>query len=180
MQEKLSEAETGIMRLEEATERSLTDEDKKSNADNVGAHSSYRKSQQKEQSEASWFEGEMWDLWDIVELCSENLEEELGIWADAAEFEIERIHRLLAPIPGPERPPRLVLIRFLRQSVRDKVIIAAKEKQGFLWEGCQLSVFPDMTKELADKRKSFTSVKRKLQKMEVKYTLAYPATLRFK
>lgn len=42
-----------------------------------------------------------------------------------------------------------------------------------------MSVFPDMTKELAEKRKSFTLVKRKLQEMEVKYTLAYPATLRF-
>lgn len=57
---------------------------------------------------------------------------------------------------------------------------AGKEKRGFIWEGCRLSVFPDMTKKLAEKRRTFTSVKRKLQEREVKYTLAFPATLRFK
>lgn len=40
------------------------------------------------------------------------LTEGLGLWADA-EFKIERAHRLLAPMP-------------------DKVIKAAKEKQGFV------------------------------------------------
>ncbi|KAF1392169.1 hypothetical protein PFLUV_G00049770 [Perca fluviatilis] len=107
------------------------------------------------------------------------LTEGLGLRADA-ELEIERAHRLLAPMPDPEQPPRPVLIRFLRQPARDKVIAAAKEKRGFVWEGCQLSVFPDMTKELAEKRKTFTSVKRNLQEREVRYALAYPATLRFK
>ncbi|CAK6976953.1 uncharacterized protein LOC113057457 [Scomber scombrus] len=70
-------------------------------------------------------------------------------------------------MPDPERPPRPVLIRFLRQSARDEVITSAKEKRGFVWEGCRLSVFPDMTKELAEKRKTFTSVKRKLQEREI-------------
>lgn len=65
-----------------------------------------------------------------------------------------------------------MLIRFLRQSARDKVVTAAIEKRGFEWEGCRLSVFPDMTKELTVKRKAFTSVKRKLQDFNVKYTLA--------
>lgn len=58
--------------------------------------------------------------------------EGLGVWADA-EFEIG--HRLLAPILDPELPPRPVVIRFLRQSASNKVITAAKEKWGFVWEG---------------------------------------------
>lgn len=76
--------------------------------------------------------------------------------------------------------PWLVIIRFLRQSARDKVVNAAKEKCGFEWKGCRLSVFPDMSRELAENRKAFTSVKRKLQEFNVKYTLAYPVTLHFK
>eukprot|EP00064_Thunnus_orientalis_P013841 superscaffoldBa00002314_g13882 len=88
------------------------------------------------------------------------------------------------PSKGSRRHPKIKrmtdLIRFLRQSVRDKVVITAKQKWGFKWKGCRLSVFPDMKKELAEKRKVFTSVKRKLQDFNVKYTLAYPATLRFK
>lgn len=119
------------------------------------------------------------DQWDIVWLCSEIFDGGAGAPADA-KFEIERAHWLLAPMLDPERPPQSVLIWFLRQSARDKVITAAKEKRGFVWEGCRLSVFPDKTKELAEKRKTFTSVKRKLQERAVKYTLASPATLRFK
>ena len=107
------------------------------------------------------------------------LAEGLGICVDP-EFEIERVHRTLAPMPDPDRPPRPVLIRLLRQSARDKVITAAKEKRGVEWEGCRLSAFLDMTKELAERRKAFTAVKLKLQEFNVKYTLAYPATLRFK
>lgn len=61
------------------------------------------------------------------------------------ELVIERVHRQLAPWPNTDRPPRPVLIRFLRQSARDKVINAAKEKRGFDWENCLLSMFPDMT-----------------------------------
>lgn len=100
--------------------------------------------------------------------------------AGSAEFEIERIHRLFAPLPDLERLPRPVLIRFLRESAREKFINAEKEKRGFIWERCRLSVFPDITKELAEKRTAFTSVKRKLWEMEVKYTLAYPAALHVK
>lgn len=37
-----------------------------------------------------------------------------------------------------------------------------------------------MTKELAEKRKAFTPVNRNLQELNVKYMLAYPATLRFR
>ncbi|KAF7640702.1 hypothetical protein LDENG_00021950 [Lucifuga dentata] len=83
-------------------------------------------------------------------------------------------------MPNADRPPRPVLIRFLRQSARDKVISAAKAKRGLDWEGCRLSLFPDMTKELAEKRKTFTSVKRKLQELNVRYTLVFPATLRLR
>lgn len=96
------------------------------------------------------------------------------------ELEIERVHRQLTPMPNADQPPRPVLIRFLRQSARDKVINAAKEKQGFVWEKCRLSVFPDMSRELAQKRKAFTLVKRKLHELDIRYTLAFPATLHFK
>lgn len=75
--------------------------------------------------------------------------EGLGIQAKA-EFEIERVNWLLAPVSDPDRPPIPVLTRFLRQLARDKIIAVAKEKRGFEWEGCRLSIFPDMTKELAD------------------------------
>lgn len=104
------------------------------------------------------------------------LSEGLGV---DGEFEVERAHRSLAPLPNDGQPPRPVLIRFLRKSARDKVVKAARERRGIDWEGIRLSLFPDMTQELAEKRKTFTTVERALQRLNVRYTLAHPASLRF-
>lgn len=98
------------------------------------------------------------------------LSEGLGIDMEG-EFEIERAHRILAPMPSEDQPPRPVLIRFLRQS--------ARERRGIEWEDAKLSVFPDMTRELAEKRKMFLPAKKALQQLNVRYTLAFPAVLRF-
>lgn len=106
------------------------------------------------------------------------LSEGLGVDVDG-EFEVERAHRSLAPLPNDGQPPRPVLIRFLRKSARDKVVKAARERRGIDWEGIRLSLFPDMTQELAEKRKTFTTVERALQRLNVRYTLAHPASLRF-
>lgn len=43
----------------------------------------------------------------------------------------------------------------------------------------QLSSFPDMTKELAEERKKFTEVWRKLHAMDVHFTLAYQVELHY-
>jgi len=37
-----------------------------------------------------------------------------------------------------------------------------------------------MSRELAQKRRAFTTVKRKLHELYIRYTLAFPATLHFK
>lgn len=114
-----------------------------------------------------------------LETCVKKvLSEGLGINMEG-EFEIERVHRILAPMPSEDQPPRPVLIRFLRQSAREKVLRAARECRGLLWEDRRLSVFPDMSRELAEKRKTFLPAKKALQQLNLRYTLAFPATLRF-
>uniref|UniRef100_A0AAV2KJ35 L1 transposable element RRM domain-containing protein n=1 Tax=Knipowitschia caucasica TaxID=637954 RepID=A0AAV2KJ35_KNICA len=114
-----------------------------------------------------------------LEMCVKKvLSEGLGIVPEA-EFEIERLHRVSAPVPNEGQPPHAVLIRFLRQSAREKVLRAAAVKRGVTWEGNRLSIFPDVTKELAEKRKTFLAAKKALQQHNVRYTLAFPATLRF-
>lgn len=74
----------------------------------------------------------------LLECIHKSLDEGLWLRAGSAEFEIERVHCLFAPLPDLERLPRPVLIRFLRESAREKFINAEKEKQGFIWEGCRL------------------------------------------
>ncbi|KAE8280189.1 hypothetical protein D5F01_LYC22332 [Larimichthys crocea] len=114
----------------------------------------------------------------MEECVKKILRDSLGLDVEG-EFEIERVHRALAPIPNEDQPPRPVLVRFIRQSVKEKVLKAVRTKQGLEWERVRLSVFPDMSRELAEKRKTFTAAKKTLHQLNVRYTLAHPATLQF-
>ncbi|CAG5867801.1 unnamed protein product [Menidia menidia] len=116
---------------------------------------------------------------DDIKACIEKiLTEGLKIVIDG-EFEVERAHRSPAARRDEDQPPRVLMIRFLRSSGRDKVLKVAREKNGATWNGCRLSFFPDMSKSLADKRKAFTPAKRLLHAKKVRFTLAFPAILKF-
>ena len=181
MQERLGEAEARISHLEERSEQLMNDKGGKDKQmeqlwNRVQALENHSRRNNVRLVGLKETFGTNGTLLDCVRKI---LAEGLGIEPEG-DLEIERVHRQLAPMPNTDQPPRSVLIRFLRQSARDKVISAAKEKRGFIWGGCRLSVFPDMSRELALKRKAFTTVKRKLHELDVRYTLAFPATLHFK
>ncbi|KAF7686212.1 hypothetical protein HF521_015574, partial [Silurus meridionalis] len=74
----------------------------------------------------------------IVKCVNKILSEGLGINPDG-EFEIERAHLAPASRPSADQPPRIVLIKFLRSSAREKVLQAAREKGMTEWEGCRFS-----------------------------------------
>ena len=48
-----------------------------------------------------------------------------------------------------------------------------------MWSGCNISLFPDMIKELAERRKAFSMARQLLHHKKVKFRLAFPATLGF-
>uniref|UniRef100_A0AAV2JM17 L1 transposable element RRM domain-containing protein n=1 Tax=Knipowitschia caucasica TaxID=637954 RepID=A0AAV2JM17_KNICA len=102
-----------------------------------------------------------------------------GLELNGGEYEIERCHRSLAPRPDPDKPPRIILVRFLKYIAREKVLAAAKKKKGIQWDGCRLSLFEDMTKERSARRKVFSPLMKMLWQHQVKHTLAHPAILRF-
>ncbi|XP_053356914.1 vomeronasal type-2 receptor 26-like [Clarias gariepinus] len=176
----MEEAEGRISQIEDVTERLTTDKDAKEKEikvlwdrlqilENYSKRNDVRLVGLKEKYETN----------STLESCVKKvLSAGLGIDMEG-EFEIERVHRILAPMPSEDQPPRPLLIRFLRQSAREKVLRAVRELCGIEWEDVKLSVFPDMTKELAEKRKTFLSAKKSLQQLNVRYTLAFPATLRF-
>uniref|UniRef100_A0AAR2JAN4 L1 transposable element RRM domain-containing protein n=1 Tax=Pygocentrus nattereri TaxID=42514 RepID=A0AAR2JAN4_PYGNA len=116
---------------------------------------------------------------DNLNVCIEKiLSEGLHMHIDN-EFEIERAHRSPGFRPDENQPPRLIMIRFLRSTARDKVLKAARENGGAVWNGCNISLFPDMSKELAERRKTFTTAKQLLRDKNVRFRLAFPATLHF-
>ena len=105
------------------------------------------------------------------------LNEGLGLQGD--EYEIERSHRSGGPKPGDNQPPRMILVKFLRYTARQKVLTAAKKERGIRWEDSTLSIYEDMTKERSDLRRRFSPIMKALWDHQVKHTLAHPAILSF-
>ncbi|KAK7899232.1 hypothetical protein WMY93_020085 [Mugilogobius chulae] len=181
MQGRLDEAEARITHLEETSEQLLNDETRKSKDVEAlwNRLQALENQSRRHNVRLVGLRESFGTNGTLLECVRKIFSEGLGVEADGM-MEIERVHRQLKPMPNPDQPPRQVLIRFLRQSARDKAVNLAKEKRGFQWEGCRMSLFPDMSKEVADKRKAFTAVKRKLRELDVRYSLAFPATLHFK
>lgn len=75
-----------------------------------------------------------------------------GLGLDGDKYEIERIHRSGGPRPDDKKPPRLILVKFLRYTARQKVLGAAMKERGLRWEDCTLSIYEDMMKEQSDQR----------------------------
>lgn len=107
--------------------------------------------------------------------------EALGVELDGTQ--LQRVHRAQIAMPEEGRPPRPIIIRFLSFFERERVLAAAKQKyknkEDVMWRGCKLSFFPDMTRETAAKRRKFKDVRNRLHTLDVRFTLAYPAELRF-
>lgn len=60
----------------------------------------------------------------LKECIEKILSEGLGLDVDS-EFEIERAHRSPGSRPDYDQPPRLIMIKFLHSTARDKVLKAA-------------------------------------------------------
>ena len=108
--------------------------------------------------------------------------EALGIQLDQAQ--LQRVHRVPGgPVWDETRPPRPIVMRFLCFLEKEKVFAAARSKyrsgQGVEWKGCRLSFFQDLPREWTEKRKKFKDVKEKLHAMDVRFTVAPPAQMRF-
>lgn len=103
----------------------------------------------------------------------------LGLKLEGDEYEIERSHRSGGPRPDDNKPPRLILVKLLRYTARQKVLEAAKKGKGLKWEDCTISIYEDMTKDRSDQRRQFSPTMKTLWQHQVKHTLAHPANLRF-
>lgn len=102
MQERLSEAETHVMCPEEATERSLTDKDTKSKLmEAMWVHIQAMENHSKRNNVGLVGLKETFGTNGTLLSCVQKIwKEGLGVRADAAEFEIERIHRLFCIYAG--------------------------------------------------------------------------------
>uniref|UniRef100_H2ZUA9 L1 transposable element RRM domain-containing protein n=1 Tax=Latimeria chalumnae TaxID=7897 RepID=H2ZUA9_LATCH len=98
---------------------------------------------------------------------------------DSAEpLEIERAHRSLGQHPPPDKRPRAFIVKLLRYPTREKILKAAREKGRSTWQGNNISFYPDLSRDLQQRRQRFTEVRHQLLDRGIRYGMFYPATLR--
>lgn len=93
-------------------------------------------------------------------------------------FVVERAHRVPPTPPIPGAPARPFLLRLLNYRDRDRVLAAARTKQDLRYENSKISLYPDYSPEVQQKRRSFTDIRKRLRDRGLKYSLLYPSKLR--
>lgn len=115
---------------------------------------------------------------DPVRFFTQWIPEVLGIINFTKPLEIERAHRTSAPKPRPDEPPRAVLIRFLRFQDREKILQLARAKGDIAIDGKRVSLFPDMSADLARRRKQFRPAAKALKEKNITGYLIHPARMK--
>ncbi|KAL1246967.1 hypothetical protein QQF64_034288 [Cirrhinus molitorella] len=102
----------------------------------------------------------------------------VGLPADFPPLEIERAHRALVSSPDANKPPRSVLVRFLRYSQKEAVLKAALKKRDILYNESKIRFYSDLSAEVLRKRREFDSVGKLMARRNMYRGFAYPARLR--
>ncbi|KAI4815923.1 hypothetical protein KUCAC02_006046 [Chaenocephalus aceratus] len=114
------------------------------------------------------------------QLLLQYIQQKLSSWLKLSldqNLELERVHRSLRPYPEPGKPPRPIMIRFLR--VRDKEMILQSAKKMSIHEGnAKLTIRQDLSAEVRRKRKEFDLVIKLFLEKGMFRGFAYPHRLR--
>lgn len=95
------------------------------------------------------------------------------------EPQVDRAHRTLRP-PQPNGPPRAMIVRLHHYQTRELILRLSWERSGkLMFRGHKISFYQDLSADLVRRRAVFIPAKRQLHAAGVKFSLAYPATLRF-
>uniref|UniRef100_H3A965 L1 transposable element RRM domain-containing protein n=1 Tax=Latimeria chalumnae TaxID=7897 RepID=H3A965_LATCH len=98
--------------------------------------------------------------------------------AEDIRIDVERAHRSLTPKPAPSQRPRPFIVKFLRFPIKEQILRVARIMGNLQWQGNKISVFPDFSRELQNKRQKFSIIRNILRVKNIKYGLFYPATLK--
>uniref|UniRef100_A0A671SCF4 L1 transposable element RRM domain-containing protein n=1 Tax=Sinocyclocheilus anshuiensis TaxID=1608454 RepID=A0A671SCF4_9TELE len=115
---------------------------------------------------------------DPVKFFSEWLPKILGTQHSSEQLDIEQAHRTLNPVPNPDKPPRPILVRLLRYQDREKILRLAKQKGEITMDGRRISIFPDMSPDLAKRCKQMIPALKALKERKVSCYLVHPARIK--
>lgn len=102
----------------------------------------------------------------------------VGLPADFPPLEIEHAHRALVPSPDVNKPPRSILVRFLRYSQKEAVLRAALKKRDILYNKSKLRFYSDLSAEVLRKHREFDSMGKLMARRNMYRGFTYPARLR--
>uniref|UniRef100_H3ART6 L1 transposable element RRM domain-containing protein n=1 Tax=Latimeria chalumnae TaxID=7897 RepID=H3ART6_LATCH len=97
---------------------------------------------------------------------------------EGTKLKIERAHRSLGPKPAAGQRPHPFIVKFLWFPMKEKILRTAREKGVLDWEGQRILIFPDLSRDLQERRRQFLKVKQMLWDKKIKYGLYYPAILK--
>lgn len=114
---------------------------------------------------------------DLAKFVSDLLMTVTGSEVFSSPPEIERAHRTLRrPGDTNTEKPRAFIVKFLRFQEKEKVLRWARKHQ-MTYDGAKLTIYPDITAELARQRASFKGIKSALYERRIKFRLLHPACL---
>uniref|UniRef100_H3AD19 L1 transposable element RRM domain-containing protein n=1 Tax=Latimeria chalumnae TaxID=7897 RepID=H3AD19_LATCH len=93
-------------------------------------------------------------------------------------LEVERAHRSFAPRTRNSDRPRMLLFKLLRYRDKENILRQARKLGTLTYNNKTVYLFPDMSAELFQKRKSFLGIKRLRKDLDIPFALLFPARLR--
>uniref|UniRef100_H3BCX5 L1 transposable element RRM domain-containing protein n=1 Tax=Latimeria chalumnae TaxID=7897 RepID=H3BCX5_LATCH len=95
-----------------------------------------------------------------------------------ADLEMERAHRALGPHPAQGQCPRAFIVKLLQYPTHERLLGAARRKGQVMWQENQISLYPDLSRDLQMKRQWSGDIRKLLQEKQLKYGMFYPAILK--
>ena len=115
---------------------------------------------------------------DPVRFFTQWIPDVLGIINFTKLLEIEHTHRTSTQKPTPDEQPWAVLIRFLHFQDREKILRHARAKGEITIDGKKVSLFPDMSEDLARRHKQFRPATKALKEKNITGYLIHPARMK--
>ncbi|KAF7654484.1 hypothetical protein LDENG_00069270 [Lucifuga dentata] len=159
----LEEVLSELVRLQMKMEAKLTDLEGRSRRDNVRIHGVKEGAEENTTSMITFVE-------DLLMKGPE--------LPNSTVLNTERAHRVLAPKPPAEAPPRSIVVKFASYRVKDEVLRHVWQKKGFDFQEKRIHLDHDYAPELLRKRKEYAEAKTLLKERNVRFQTPFPARLR--
>uniref|UniRef100_A0A8D0B996 Uncharacterized protein n=1 Tax=Salvator merianae TaxID=96440 RepID=A0A8D0B996_SALMN len=98
---------------------------------------------------------------------------------DIKENDLKSTHRALKPKPSTGSPPRDVIIAFVRESTKERILREVRQIEDLNYNGSRVYLYPDLAAETIKQRFTLRSVCKKLAENGFKYTSGFAMVLLF-